>query len=111
MTDLDKARCKRLITQWCRREYGEDCIDSGSLDPTQIQILYSSDGDNDEHTVEVIIDLLTKSFLYFYDGKKVYSMTAGSTGRFMQWLENMDWQEEYGTCVRKGPEEDCGTVQ
>lgn len=103
MTEKDMARCKTKIIRWLEQEYGENsCHESDFDDLEHVGLIFSADGGNDEHTVVVELNLNTLSFVYIYDDEVVEEITAENIAEFTKWLDDMDWQEEYGICVRKG---------
>lgn len=97
-------RMKELIRDFCYREYRDDKVDFDNL--RHVKILYSTDGEFEEHDVNVDVDLIHLKFRYMYDGKVVHTIRADDEEDMCHMLEHLDFNDEYGIAVEWGRDEE-----
>jgi len=88
------------INTYCASEYGSTTPYTTKDDLTDIGILYTEDGDENEHSVEVSVDLVNFAINYFYDGGLTHSDTYDSLqDLFENALNDLDWDWLYSNSL------------
>lgn len=89
---LDMA--KKLICDYCEREYG-DCNEDFS-DLSNISILYTTDGDDDEVQLQAYVDLDNYEIRYYRDDILCYKESYDSLEDMIEnALKDLNWDDLY----------------
>ena len=96
-----------LINEYCDYEYGDHTDYTVNNDLSDLSILFTTDGDEEAHILEIYVDLLNPSIKYYYDGTLTHTDSYSSLEDFIanalvdlswDWLYSagLDYAEEYG---------------
>lgn len=101
MTEMDILRFKNKIIKWLEQEYGLECAASFT-DDSDICIVNSSFKDEAGvmHSVDIRVIIEAMQFVYVVDNVVVKTFIADDKIVFGNWLRDLDWADEFGTCLR-----------
>lgn len=96
---MDKV--KSVVAEWLNKQYGPrfEKLDNEFGNLEKVPILHTTDGENDEHTVEVFADLTRHKFLYFYDRQHVGDEDFRDTTDFLEFFEYMSSVDAFRWCL------------
>lgn len=100
MTEMDIMRFKNKIAKWLEQEYGLECATSFSGNSIYIVKSSFKDEDGVTHSVDVMVIIRAMQFVYTVDNTLVKIFNADDKVIFGNWLRDLDWAEEYSTCLR-----------